>query len=123
MKSPGHGIPGGAGTLNQQCTVQRKTNTVSSRGGATEAWVDDFTAYCSATPAKGQEYPKLGARDIVAEKRQGESLMLFVLRFRSGLGRETHRIVYGGRTWNITDIRTMPNGVPVYLEIDATSIT
>lgn len=116
------GFKGGAGALDQVCTFEVKTDTVTSRGGASESWVPAFTTRCAVKYMTGQEYPKLGARDIIAEKRQGETKALFRIRYRAGITKSTHRILYDSKIWNITDVRDRPPGRKIELELDTTFI-
>jgi head-tail adaptor len=119
------GFRGGAGALNQRCTFEKKTDVVSERGGPGEIWRCAFHTSCAVGPLKGDEDPKVGARNIIVEKRSGQTILIFRIRYRGpnhGITKSTHRILYKGQVWNITDVREIPAGATRELEIDAITI-
>src|SRR5688572_28986334 len=115
------GIPGGAGKLNQFCDIQVRAFTTTPRGGTSESWSDLYTAVrCAFKVSDTLKFTKMGARDIAAEDRKGVNKGTFIIRYRSGLDRDAHRLVLRGVAWNIDSIRDQPGGKRVYLEIDVT---
>lgn len=119
------GFRGGAGALNQRCTFEKKIDLVSERGGPGEDWRRAFTTSCAVGRLKGDEDPKVGARNIIVEKRSGQTVVVFRIRYRGanhGITKSTHRIIYKGVPWNITDVREVPTGAPKEIELDAINI-
>jgi head-tail adaptor len=121
------GIPYGAGKLNQVCEFQIRSFGVTARGGPSESWSSVFQARCVFDASKTLKYVRMGARDIAAEDRKGLQEGQFIVRYRESLSpnarpdpRDTYRIVLNGRAWNISDIREMPGGKRIFLEIDVT---
>jgi SPP1 family predicted phage head-tail adaptor len=83
-----------AGKLNQLLVFQVKTSTQDTFGGEVETWANSFSVWGEEQPLGTREFP-------VAHKRHAECTSRFIIRYRSGIDPDLHRIVHRGKYWNI----------------------
>ena len=99
-----------AGKLDRRITIQRVTvATPNGFNEPIETWGDVVTVWA-------QQRPNRGAERFSSQEINGQAVMTFHIRYRADLTVK-HRIVYGGRIWNIVDVREV--GRRVVTEFDA----
>lgn len=102
-----------AGGYDKRIWIQSKTETQSDSGNVTETWSNLYNVAAAFEPLGSREFP-------IDHKRYAESTARFRIRYRPGIGAGTHRIVYGGKTWNISE--PLVFGRNVELRIEASEI-
>lgn len=110
-----------AGRFDQWIVFEKKTDSRSKRSAPTETWTEVYGTWGSYQTRRGSEWPPLGGRELIAEKRFAQNISLFIIHYDPAdpPQPDTHRIVYQGKRWNIHDVRQEPDGQPVELHIDA----
>ena len=98
-----------AGKLDRRVTIQRATTAPNGFNEPVETWTDVATVWA-------QQRPNRGAERFSAQEINGQAVMTFHIRYRTDL-RVSDRIIYGGRVWNVIDIREV--GRRVVTEFDA----
>jgi SPP1 family predicted phage head-tail adaptor len=98
-----------AGKLDRRVTIQRATIAPNGFNEPVETWTDVATVWA-------QQRPNRGAERFSAQEINGQAVMTFHIRYRTDL-RVSDRIIYGGRVWNVIDIREV--GRRVVTEFDA----
>lgn len=84
------------GDLRHRITIQKKTITTDSMGGALETWKDIKTVWAAVTNLHGREY-------FAAAATQAENTVKFTIRYSPGLD-TTMRILFRGKPYDITAI-------------------
>lgn len=102
-----------AGDYDRRIIVQVKTETQSRSGDPQETWTDTLNLAAAFEALGSREFP-------VNEKRYAESTARFRIRYRPGIDSGTHRIIYGGRTWDIKP--PLVTGRNVELQIEASEV-
>jgi SPP1 family predicted phage head-tail adaptor len=88
-----------AGELNRRILIQRPTtNTTDAFGQPVTIWVDQASVAAKATPISDGERWKAGEVAAAITHR-------FVIRYGGVLPRPTDRIVFEGRTYDVTGIK------------------
>lgn len=103
----------GAGAFDRRITIQRVTET---RDPATNAIVESWSTHLADAPASVKQTPGrefLEGNQIVAERRA-----VFTVRYADI--RETDRVVFDGRDFNISDIREI--GRRRFLELQCEAV-
>ncbi len=102
-----------AGDLDRRVTIQRcQRAQIAGSGETISVWSDIVTVAATVRQANGREF--LAGSAIVGEQRA-----VFVVRFRADVS-QLDRIAYGGRTFDIDDIREI--GRREGLEIHAKAV-
>lgn len=100
-----------AGKIHRRVTIQRKSVSVSSSGEQVETWSDLATVWAQDKPNRGDE--RFSTMQLI-----GSAVMTFVMRYRADLAVTIQdRLSYGGKTWDILDVRELARRVG--WEIDA----
>ncbi|ORE90199.1 Bacteriophage head-tail adaptor [Stappia sp. 22II-S9-Z10] len=100
-----------AGKLDRRVTIQSYTQTGTDIYNVpTFAWADVATVWA-------QQRPNRGAERFTAAEVAGSSVLTFHIRHRGVTVQD--RLLYGGKTWDIVDVREIGRGVVT--EIDATA--
>lgn len=100
----------GGGDLNQQITVQRKTQVRRADGGYDETWSQYTKVWARVRAMSGKERYQADAVEAPANYR-------FTVNRRTDYD-ESMRIVWGGGTFNIRFIGLTP-GTDLFMDIDA----
>ena len=79
-----------SGRLAERVVLELKTVTLDARGGKVESWGPD-----PVTP---------GGLVSAETTRISETAARFVLRYRTDIRPDTHRIVFWNARWNVTDV-------------------
>lgn len=105
-----------AGKLRHRLVFQTKTvpEDQDDTGAPIEVWATDFTVWGSFQQLGSREFP-------LAQKRNAETTARFIIRYRSGIDPDKHRIKFQDRFWNITP-PSSGDGRPISLEIEASEI-
>jgi SPP1 family predicted phage head-tail adaptor len=82
-----------AGRLRHRLTLQRKTETRTSTGDVTIAWVTDSTVWGAIEPLSGKEY-------IAASQTQNEAEVKILIRYHATIA-DTWRVVNDGKAYSI----------------------
>lgn len=85
------------GKLNRRLTIQERTLTADGAGGRVETWVDAFDCWGELVAQKQTESQK-------ADSDRNEETTTFRIRYKSGLGSGTHRVLYQLRFFDIRGI-------------------
>lgn len=85
-----------AGAMRHRITLQSKSETRDTMGGAVITWTDEITIYAAAEPLQGREY-------FSAEQVQSEVEVRFRIRYFSRL-RPEWRVLWEARPYEIVDI-------------------
>jgi len=89
-----------AGKIDRHLTLQRVTNRIPNGfNEPVEVWTD-------IAILEAQQRPDRGTERFAAQQLSGQAVMTFQIRYRADLTIED-RIVYGGRIWNIVDVREL----------------
>ena len=98
-----------AGMLDKLITIQSVTIAPDTFGQAIETWADVADVAARVMPVRGGE-------SFTESQRIGRAVTTFQIRYRTAVT-AGNRIVYGGRNWDILDVREV--GRREGLEIDA----
>jgi SPP1 family predicted phage head-tail adaptor len=98
------------GELDQRVTIRRQTLASDGQGGQSATWADVATVWAHVRPKGGREAN-------VADRVQGQTMYLFVIRWRSDV-READVMRWNGVDYNVRAILDR-GGRKLYLEIDA----
>lgn len=97
-----------AGKLDRRITIERASLQTNAFNEEVEVWAPIATVWA-------QQRPNRGAERFTAQEIAGQAVMTFHIRYRDVTVKD--RIIYQGRTWNVTDVREL--GRRVVTEIDA----
>lgn len=100
------------GNLDRRITIQGNTPTASDSGGDVDNWADVATVYAEKVENRGDE--RFATQQLV-----GHAVVTFRIRWSDTVKVVTdkHRIVFDGRTYNITAVREI--GRREGIEMDA----
>jgi SPP1 family predicted phage head-tail adaptor len=98
-----------AGPLDRRITIPRYQEA------GRDAFNEPVLAWVPIATRWGQYRPHRGDERFAAQQVAGTAVVMFVLRYRDV--RVTDRLSYGGKLWNIHDVREI--GRTVGVEIDA----
>jgi SPP1 family predicted phage head-tail adaptor len=84
------------GKLDRRIEIEKRVLSQDAAGGRVETWTADGKAWAEIITARGDE-------KIIANAERDQNTRQFRIRFRA-LDPATNRIIYQGRTWNITGI-------------------
>ena len=90
-------MPGNPGKMNRRLTFQTRTLSSDSAGGRTETWVDSFDAWAEMLSHKAAE-------KVMGEAERSEDVRHFRIRYRSGIGEGTHRVLYKLKFYDIEGV-------------------
>ena len=102
--------PANVGELDQRVTIRRETLASDSQGGSTATWADVVTVWAHVRPKGGREV-------VNADRVQGQTVYLFVIRYRDGI-RESDVMRWQGVDYNVRAILDR-GGRRMYLELEA----
>lgn len=83
--------------MNRRLTFQVRTLTRDGAGGRVESWSDSFDAWAEMLDHKAAE-------KVVGEAERAEDVRHFRIRYRSGIGEGTHRVLYKLKFYDITAV-------------------
>lgn len=99
-----------AGTLDRRVTIEALTESQSGSGGLTQSWAAVATVWCGFRPLAGRE-------GFVSDAAQRAAFAdaLFTMRYNPGLtlSPKTHRVVLGGRPYDIVSVAQVSRGETV----------
>lgn len=103
-----------AGSLDRRIVIESRSVTRSESGEETETWATFATVWARKQPMTGREfYSAGGAQNVPAETAR------FTVRWLTGITAQ-HRVVEGGKTWNIRNVAEL--GRKEGLELTAEAI-
>lgn len=103
-----------AGRLDRRIVIESRSVSRSESGEETETWATYATVWSRKQPMTGREfYSAGGSQNVPAETAR------FVVRYLAGITAQ-HRIVEGGKTWNIRNVAEL--GRQEALELTAEAI-
>lgn len=85
-----------AGRLRHRLTLQRKTESRTSNGDITIAWVTDSTVWGAIEPLSGKEL-------VAASQTQNEATVRIVIRYHATIN-DTWRVVNDGKAYSILSL-------------------
>lgn len=101
-----------SGELDKSIAIQTNTPVQDAFGEPIDSWATTVTVAAKVMPTRGGER-------FTAQQYVGRTVVTFKIRWRTTPPTVKNRIVYDGRTYDITDVREL--GRREGLEIDATA--
>lgn len=86
------------GPLRHRVTIEQLTHVNHDDGSVVKTWSNVSTVWASIRPLRGQEF-------FEAQQMKASADHKVILRYQPGILPQSHRFVFGSRTFNIVSVR------------------